>query len=101
MRRRDFIKGIVGSTATWPLAARGQQKVTPVVGFLNGGSADASLGFITAFNKGLNENGFVDSQNVTVEYPALPKTQYRLVLLTASDDPAETRQASIILPERW
>ena len=68
MRRRDFIKVVAGSAITWPLAARGQQTTTPVIGFINGGSADASRGFVAAFNKGLNENGFVDGQNVTVEY---------------------------------
>ena len=68
MRRRDFIKVITGSAVAWPLAARAQQPAMPMVGFINSGHADASAPFVTAFRKGLNETGFVDGQNVRVEY---------------------------------
>jgi len=68
MRRRDFIKVTVGSAVTWPLAARAQQPAIPVIGFLSGRSADSSVRVLAAFRKGLNEMGYVEGQNVTVEY---------------------------------
>jgi len=66
MRRRDFIKGIAGSGAAWPLAARAQQPPIPVIGFLGSVSADASR--IAAFRQGLAQVGYVEGQNVVVEY---------------------------------
>jgi ABC-type uncharacterized transport system substrate-binding protein len=67
MRRRDFIKGIVGSGASWPFAARAQQWV-PVVGFLNI-ALPAQMGYrVQAFREGLKEQGYVEGQNVAIEY---------------------------------
>jgi putative tryptophan/tyrosine transport system substrate-binding protein len=68
MRRRNFIAGLASTTATWPLSARAQQPSIPVIAFLSGRSADASVRVATAFRKGLNETGYVEGQNVTVEY---------------------------------
>ena len=80
MRRRAFIKAIAGSAAAWPFAAHAQQP-TPVVGFVNAGSSDAPLA--AAFSKGLNETGYVERHNVTVEYHWLDGKFDRLPALMA------------------
>ena len=82
MRRRDFIKVVAGSAMTWPLAARAQPAM-PVVGFINGFSADASTRYVTAFRKGLSETGHVEGQNVAVEYHFLEGQYNRLQALMA------------------
>jgi putative tryptophan/tyrosine transport system substrate-binding protein len=67
MRRRDFFKGLVGSAvAARPFTARAQQPAMPVIGFIRDGSADAR--YAAGFHKGLSETGYVEGQNVTVEY---------------------------------
>jgi putative ABC transport system substrate-binding protein len=82
MRRRDFII-LTGGAAAWPLAARAQQPAMPVVGFIRDGSADANARYVTAFGKGLNEGGYVEGQNVTVEYHWLEAQYDRLPALMA------------------
>jgi putative ABC transport system substrate-binding protein len=68
MRRREFIAGL-GSATAWPLAARAQQAATPVIGFLSTQSADDEYkNFTLPFLQGLKETGFVEGQNVAVEY---------------------------------
>jgi putative tryptophan/tyrosine transport system substrate-binding protein len=68
MRRRDFVTLIGGAVAAWPLAAQGQQTAKPVVGALYPGWPAALTHLIVAFKQGLNETGFVEGQNVTIEY---------------------------------
>ena len=80
MRRRDFIAGL-GGVATWPLAARAQQPTMPVIGFVQNGSVDASASFVAGFRKGLGETGYVEGQNVTVEYHYLEGQLDRLPAL--------------------
>jgi len=67
MRRREFIAGL-GSAAAWPVVAWAQQPAIPVVGFLNSGSPGGYASRVAAFRQGLKEAGFVESQNVAVEY---------------------------------
>jgi putative ABC transport system substrate-binding protein len=68
LRRRDFIKGITGSTVVWPLAAHAQQSAMPVIGFLRSTSAAGSEHLVAAFEQGLKEAGFVEGQNVVIDY---------------------------------
>jgi putative tryptophan/tyrosine transport system substrate-binding protein len=92
MRRREFITFLSGGAA-WPLAARAQQPVMPVVGFVTGRSPEDSARFGAGFRKGLNETGYVDGQNVMVEYHWLEGQYDRLPALMAD---LVRRQAAVI-----
>jgi putative ABC transport system substrate-binding protein len=95
MNRREFIAGL-GAAAAWPLAARAQQPAVPVVGYVGGGSADASAGLVAAFRKGLSEAGYAEGRNVTVEYHWLEGQYNRAPTLTA--DLVRRRVAVLVTP---
>ena len=68
MRRREFISLIGGAAATWPLVVRAQQPAVPVIGFLSTGSAKGRASYLAAFHEGLRKGGFIEGQNISIEY---------------------------------
>jgi putative tryptophan/tyrosine transport system substrate-binding protein len=68
MRRRNFIKGIVGAATAWPLAGQAQQLTKPVIGFLRSASLTNADPLVTAFRQGLKESGYVEGQNIVIEF---------------------------------
>jgi putative tryptophan/tyrosine transport system substrate-binding protein len=95
VRRREFISLLGGAAVAWPIAAGAQQRV-PVIGFVDGGSPDASARSAAAFRKGLNETGYVEGQNVLVEYHWLEGQYDRVSSLMA--DLVRGRLAVIATP---
>jgi putative tryptophan/tyrosine transport system substrate-binding protein len=83
MRRRDFITGIAGSAATWPLAARAQQPAMPVIGFLSSLAPSDLIFIMPAFHEGLKGMGFVEGLNITIEYRWAEGDYHRLPMLSA------------------
>jgi putative tryptophan/tyrosine transport system substrate-binding protein len=96
MRRREFVTLFGGSVLARPFAARAEQPTLPVIAFIHVGSADAIARFVTAFRKGLNESGYVEGQNVAVEYDGLEGQYSRLPAVIA--DVVHRQVAVIVAP---
>src|SRR5262245_50646330 len=94
--RRNFLAALGGAAAAWPIAARAQQTAMPVVGFVSGRSPESSALFGSVFRKALNEAGYVEGQNVMVEYHWLDGQYDRLPALMA--ELVRSRVAVIVTP---
>jgi putative tryptophan/tyrosine transport system substrate-binding protein len=92
MRRREFIAA-VGSAVTWPLIARAQQPAMPVIGSLSGSTLAERAPLLVAFRKGLSESGYVEGQNLAIEYRWAEGQFHRLPALAAE---LARRQVAVI-----
>jgi len=94
MRRREFVQLAAGTAMTWPLAARAQQKAIPLIGWLASSTPDASGLQLVAFRQALNDSGYVEGQNVAIEYRWAEGHYDRLPALAAD---LVTRKVDVIV----